>query len=307
MTKTCTGSPCHPLIVNSRTSPSACRASSARFSDSIGRAPLPSPRAREERRRMTRRGARERQHAAVARAREARDAAARHDAASGCAAASGNRYSPTRPRSSARNSSAPNRELHCTCIAARSNFGASARIAPPRRAQQRQVPLVVERAVGVAGTEDEPLAVRRIDRRRVVGAGRRGQHVLAARGEIDGHDVALVHEVRLGGQVGGDRQLPPIRRDVEVLRRRLPRRQRELRGLPAGPRCVRCARRTRTRAARGRRSPSDPNSAWRARSVTCAFTLESWRSFRRLPCAASVFKSGQTQTRTRCGGCRETT
>ncbi len=31
-----------------------------------------------------------------------------------------------------------------------------------------------------------------------------------------------------------------------------------------------------------------------ARSVTCAFTFESLRSFSRLACAASVFKSGQT-------------
>ena len=45
MTNICTGSPCQPLTVNSRTSPSACRASSARFIDSICRSPLPSPRA----------------------------------------------------------------------------------------------------------------------------------------------------------------------------------------------------------------------------------------------------------------------
>ena len=144
------------------------------------------------------------------------------------AAASGRRCRPTRPRSSARNSSAAESGVHCTCVAARSNCGASARIAPPRRGAQRQVALVVERALGVEGTEDQPLAVRRIAGRRVVRAGRVRQHVLAARGQVDGHDVALVHEVRLVCQVGRDRQLAPVRRDVVVVRRRLPRRQREL-------------------------------------------------------------------------------
>ena len=114
--------------------------------------------------------------------------------------------------------------MHCGMVKLRrqrAGFSTATRV-------KRDVPLIVVGTVGVAGTVGEPFAVRRIDRGRVVGAGRRGQHLLATRGQVDGHDVTLVHEIRLRGQVSRDRQLPTVGRNVEILCRRFPWQQREV-------------------------------------------------------------------------------
>jgi hypothetical protein len=182
---------------------------------------------REERGRMSRGGAGKGHDAAQIRARETRDAPARHD-----------------QRRLRRGKRQPVEADAATVLGQeqkRSGIGTPLRVhrgavkfrrkgphLSARARREHEVPLVVEDAVGIAGRENEPLSVGRISRGRVVGTGRRGQDMLAPRRKVNRDDVTLVHEVRFGGQIRGDREFPPIRGDVEVVRREVPGGQCEL-------------------------------------------------------------------------------
>ena len=171
MTHICTGSPPQPLIVNSRTSPSAWRASNARFSVSIARSPEPSAAAREERRRVrgaSRARTRAPSRRAIARIRRSMPPARRRQ-----------RRAPRRPRQRRQPPQADatavlEREQQRARVGRPARRAAAAGRAAARacacvrcaRSRSIETPLVVERALGIERMEDERATVRRVDRRR---------------------------------------------------------------------------------------------------------------------------------------------
>ncbi len=108
---------------------------------------------REQRRRVQVARAVERQHAAVAPTARSRRRCRPATRSDGSAASSVSRQRPTRPRSSTQNSSAALSGRPGDCVVARSNAGASRRMRPLVAVEQRQVALVVERALGVVRME----------------------------------------------------------------------------------------------------------------------------------------------------------
>ncbi len=164
---------------------------------------------REQRRRMPRRVTGVREHAAIRRACEARDHAARHELRGRSV---GNRMPPQADTAPILDERQQAGRIGRPLQVRRRTVEARGQRAPGARApiEKPQLALVVERTRRVVCMERDPLAVRRVQRM-FVGAFARGRDAPhAPPREVDDDHVATVHQSRFGLRIDRQRELASV-------------------------------------------------------------------------------------------------